>query len=727
MQPRDENLRDQDQGPANGGTDAGLGNAEITGGSQRFLAEAQKLLKGLVQAQDPEAFRELHWTGTFEDYLTRVIENPSVAANAFQRIHQMILAEGVSEAKVDGESVPHYTFFDDPHNGGKDAIFGIDKSLDKLVDLFESGANRYGTEKRIILLQGPVGSSKSTIVRLLKQGLERYSRTDDGAVFSFGFKKDLEGGNDDSNVEWAPLNEDPLAIIPRDNRAGFLKQLNAEVQSNHEDAAALRVNGDLSPFSRARRNELLEQYQGDMSKVLDHVVVRRIVISEEDRVGIGTFQPKDAKSQDSTELTGDINFRKIAQSGKDSDPAAFNFDGELCVANRGMMEFIEVLKLDTELLYELLTASQEKMIKPKKFQQTEIDEVLIGHTNEPEYEKLRQDRFMEALRDRTVTVKVPYITRLEDEMRIYDKDYSADKVRGHFIAPHTIEVASMFAVLSRLVEPKKASLDLVDKMHLYNGRGTRSQQFTEQMVGELKKAAAKEKEGHEGISPRFIQDTLSACLVDAGPGKGINPFMVLNAFENRLPDNPHVNSDKEQERLKGIIQTVRQEYEEVIKSEVQRAIAHDKDILAQVYANYIENVRAYLDKAKVKDAQTGEMLEPDERLMRSIEERMGLKESQLDDARNTLMRTIGSLALTGKVYDFTEDKRLFDALSRKLFEESRDNFNLRAYATQHADAKTRERIDIVKDRLIRNFGYDDESAELILHHVATIFARGDAR
>ena len=206
-------------------------------------------------------------------------------------------------------------------------------------------------------------------------------------------------------------------------------------------------------------NERLARYDGDWAKVLDDVRVRRLILSEQDRVGIGTFQPKDEKNQDATELTGDINYRKIAEYGSETDPRAFNFDGEFNIANRGIIEFIEVLKLDVAFLYDLLGASQEHKIKPKKFAQTDIDEVIIGHTNEPEYKKLQSNEFMEALRDRTVKIDIPYVTRLSDEIQIYEKDYNSRRVRGKRIAPHTLEVAAMWAVLTRLEEPKNAGPD----------------------------------------------------------------------------------------------------------------------------------------------------------------------------------------------------------------------------------------------------------------------------
>jgi serine protein kinase len=260
----------------------------------------------------------------------------------------------------------------------------------------------------------------------------------------------------------------------------------------------------------------MARYGGDWTRVLNHVQVRRLLLSAQDRVGIGTFQPKDEKNQDSTELTGDINYRKIAEYGSDSDPRAFNFDGEFNIANRGMIEFIEVLKLDVAFLYELLGASQEHLIKPKKFPQTFIDEVILGHTNEPEYRRLQNNEYMEALRDRTVKVDIPYITRLSEEIKIYRKDYNSGKIRGKHIAPHTIEMAAMWAVLTRLEEPKKHNLSVMQKLKLYNGKSLPG--YTEDNVKELRKEAA--REGMDGISPRYVQDKISNA-----PGRRARPAL----------------------------------------------------------------------------------------------------------------------------------------------------------------------------------------------------------
>ncbi|MBC7458543.1 MAG: serine protein kinase, partial [Bdellovibrionaceae bacterium] len=470
---------------------------------------------------------------------------------------------------------------------------------------------------------------------------------------------------------------------------------------------------------------LMEKYNGDMMKVLSHVRVKRMFISEADRVGIGTFQPKDEKNQDSTELTGDINYRKIAEYGSDSDPRALNFDGEFNVANRGMIEFVEVLKLDVAFLYDLLGASQEHMIKPKKFAQTYIDEVIIGHTNEPEYRRLQDNEFMEALRDRTVKIDVPYITKLKEEINIYKKDFNSQKLRGISIAPHTIETAGMWAILTRLEKPKKANLTRLQKLKLYNGKTLPN--FTEDNVKELRKETT--REGLDGISPRYIQDKLSNALVMAQQmNKGsVNPFMVMNELESGLKHHSLISNEELKQEYRELLSVVKQEYEETIKSEVQRAISADEGALQRLCGNYIDNVKAYTQREKVRNQYTGADDEPDERLMRAIEEKIEIPESRKEDFRREIMNYIGALSLDGKKFNYKMNERLHKALELKLFEDQKDSIKLTSLVTSVTDKDTQEKIEIVKSRLIKDFGYDEISATDVLHYVASIFARGDVK
>lgn len=682
--------------------------------------DAKSVLK---QLQDEKHYKDLNWSGSFDDYIAIVKDDPKVTRNAYQRLYDMIIEAGTNEYIDFKKPMIHYTFFDDPVNDGADGIFGMDISIMKLVNVLRSAALGYGTEKRVILLHGPVGSAKSTICRLIKQGLERYSKSEAGRLFTFEWVDNNNTGVLGEGVTryQSPMNEEPLLLIPEDMRDEFFAQLNKGLTGDHR----VEVKGELSPPCRYIFNAYLDLYDGDITKVLEHVRVKRLLISEQDRVGIGTFQPKDEKNQDSTELTGDINYRKIAQYGSDSDPRAFNFDGEFCVANRGLIEFVEVLKLDVAFLYDLLGASQEHRIKPKKFAQTHIDEVIIGHTNEPEYKRLQNNEFMEALRDRTVKIDIPYITKLKEEVKIYKKDFNVRKIRGISIAPHTIEMAAMWALLTRLEVPKKANLSRLQKLKLYNGKTLPG--YTEDNVRELRKESR--REGMEGISARYIQDKISNALVNAqNSNKGsVNPFMVLNELESGLKNHSLISNEDLKNEYRELLSVVRQEYEDIIKAEVQRAISADESSLQRLCANYIDNVKAYTQKEKVKNSFTGKDEEPDERLMRSIEEKIEIPESRKDDFRREIMNYIGALSIDGKKFDYKANERLHKALELKLFEDQKDSIKLSTLVTSTADRETQEKIDIVKARLIKDFGYDEISANDVLSYVSSIFARGDTK
>ncbi|HEY0068369.1 MAG TPA: protein prkA, partial [Chloroflexia bacterium] len=381
------------------------------------------LIKKLEELRAHE--QSLSWEGTFEQYFDIVKANPRVANLAHARIFDMILSAGV-EAGARG--LPHYTFFDGE-------IFGLDKALQQIVEYFNSSAQRLEVRKRILLLMGPVGGGKSTIVTLLKRGLEAYTRTEAGAVYA---------------IRDCPMHEEPLHLIPQELRADFQREY------------GIYIEGDLCPKCRF---ELEHTYGGRIEKVL----VKRIAFSEKKRVGIGTFSPSDPKSQDISELTGSIDLSTIGEFGSESDPRAYRFDGELNVANRGVMEFVEMLKVDERFLYVLLTLSQEQNIKTGRFSMIYADEVVVSHTNETEYQGFVGNKKSEALQDRIILVKVPYNLRVSDEVRIYEKLLKQSALQAVHVAPHTLDVASIFAVLTRLEPSKKAGVSLMKKLKLYNG------------------------------------------------------------------------------------------------------------------------------------------------------------------------------------------------------------------------------------------------------------------
>lgn len=681
-----------------------------------------EMMSLIKQFHNSREYQELTWDGSFEDYLALFRKNPKVARTAFQRMYDMLLSHGAEDYIDTKKSVIRYHFFKDPLDNGKDAIFGLDVPLMKMVNIFKAAAHGYGPEKRVILLHGPVGSSKSTIARLLKKGLETYSRTPEGALYTFYWKRNgVEDSRLFSGAERidCPMHEEPLKLIPAEAREKIIKEMNRDLPEGQK----VMVDGDLCPPCRWLFKELTNYYKGDWTKVLNHIHVRRFTLSEKDRVGIGTFQPKDEKNQDSTELTGDINYRKIAEYGSDSDPRAFNFDGEFNIANRGLIEFIEVLKLDVAFLYDLLGASQEHKIKPKKFAQTDIDEVILGHTNEAEYRKLQSNEYMEALRDRTMKIDVPYITKLSEEVKIYERDFNSERIKGKHIAPHTLEMVSMWAVLTRLEEPKKINMTLLQKLKLYDGKMVTG--FTEDNVKELRKETM--REGLDGISPRYIQDKISNALVQDRTEACVNPFTVLNELESGLKHHALIRNEEQRKRYVELLSVVKDEYDEIVKSEVQRAVAADEEAIMRICGNYIDNVKAHTQHEKVKNRYSSQYEEPDERLMRAIEEKIDIPESRKDDFRREIMNYIGALSLEGKSFNYKTNERLHRALELKLFEDQKDTLKLTSLLTTSVDRATQERIDVVKARMVKNYGYCDTCSNDVLNYVASIFARGDAK
>jgi serine protein kinase len=626
--------------------------------------------------------KQIAWEGTFREYLEIVQRNPKVANLAHARIYDMIISAGVEER---GEGQPReYKFF-------TSELFGMDRTLQQLVEeYFAPAAKRLDVRKRILLLVGPVGGGKSTLVTMLKRGLERYSRTDEGAVYA---------------IKDCPMHEEPLHLVPEELRADFKRQF------------GVHIEGDLCPVCQWK----LRHEWGDN---IQDVPVVRIKFSERERIGIGTFKPSDPKSQDVSELTGSVNLSLLTQIGVESDPRVYNFDGELNKANRGIMEFIEMLKADKRFLYELNTVAGEQMIKIGRFALIYTDVVVIAHTNEYEYNAYFSNKENEAMIDRMFVVKVPYNLQVSQEVRIYEKliqqsqwsDETQDLSKVH-IAPHSLRVAAMFAVLSRLKPPKKSGMSLMTKMKLYDG---------ERQVGDWDQRHVKElreeypDEGMTGVSPRFILNRLSAALVRSDKGY-ITPLDVMRSIRDGLTE--YTNNEEERKRLLTLLDEVRKEYDEQIKKEVQRFFVYSYEEAANtLLENYLDNVDAYCNKTKVRDPITGEEVDPDEKLMRSIEEQIGVSENAKREFREGIMRSVASLARRGVRFEIGSDERLREAIERKLFADLKDVVKITTSA-RTPDPEQLRKINDVIDRMVTQGGYTPESANEILRYVGALLNR----
>ncbi len=629
------------------------------------------IVKRLEEYRERE--RALNWEGTFSQYFEIATQRPSVAQLSHERIYNMIMAAG-SETNRLGE--PRYNFFSED-------IYGIEKPLQQIVEYFHSAAQRLEVRKRILLLMGPVGGGKSSIVMLLKRGLEAYSRSEAGAIYA---------------IRDCPMHEEPLHLIPEEMRADVEKEY------------GLYIEGELCPKCRWM---VEHEYHGE----IESIPVRRIALSEKQRMGVGTFAPSDPKSQDISELVGGIDLSTIGDVGSESDPRAYRFDGELNIANRGMMEFVEMLKVDEKFLYVLLTLSQEQNIKTGRFSMIYADEVVVSHTNEHEYQAFVGNKKSEALQDRIILVKVPYNLRVSDEVRIYEKLLGQSALKDVHIAPHTLRIASMFAILSRLEPSKKQGMSLMKKLKLYDGEDM--EEFKQKDVKELQDETT--REGMDGISPRYVINRLSSALVRDGVAC-INPIDALRALRDGLDQHTSITRE-ERERYLNFIAEARKEYDDMAKNEVQRAFVYSFEESARTLLNnYLDNVEAYCNKTKVRDPITEEDMEADEQLMRSIEEQIGIPETAKKTFREEILIRISSLARRGQQFSYTSHDRLKEAIEKKLFADLRDVVKITTSA-RTPDPEQLKKSNEVISRLISDHGYCPICANELLKYVGSLLNR----
>lgn len=616
----------------------------------------------------------LAWEGTLGDYIEMVAKDPAIHANAHSRVLNMIESAGIQRDK-DGEIVG-YDFF------GED-LFGVEDSLEELMAYLRAAAAGSEVSRRILLLYGPTSSGKSQLAVLLKRGLEQYSKTDAGRAYC---------------LSDSPMFEDPLCAIPDALRADFAKEYGVKIQ------------GQLSPYMTLLLNE---QYEGDFLKL----PVKRFFFSEQSRVGIGTFVPSDKKSQDVSELVGSMDLSKIGDYGSESDPRAYRFDGELNVANRGIMEFVEMLKVDQKFLYVLLTLAQEKNIKTGRFPFIYADEFLLAHTNETEYKRFLAKDEMEALHDRIIVIKVPYNLSVDNEVRIYEKLINQASFKGVHIAPYSLYCAAMFAVLSRLKDSKHEGLSMMNKMRLYNKEEVEG--FSHGDVPMLKKEF--DHEGMGGVSPRYVINRISSTLAQDNTDC-ITPIDVIRSIRDGFASNPKLDS-KEVERLENILTAVIEEYGKIARNEVQKAFfVNFEEEVQGLLSNYMDNVGAFLDGGSLTD-DWGDPMEPNERLMRSIEEKVGITESGKRSFRAEIYRKMLRSVATGTGnYNYKDHPKLREALEKQLFDERQDIIRL-TVSSRNPDEEELKRINVVIATLCDKYGYNAASANKLLRYVSSLMAR----
>ncbi len=616
------------------------------------------------------------WKGNLLGYLEKVKENPSIAKLAHARIYDIIMKAGVRDIQetddprikrlYKDESIKVFNFF-------TDEFFGIEKTIAQIVRYFHAASLKGEESRQVLYLMGPVGSGKSSLFEKLHRGLE-----ENEPFYA---------------IEGCPMFEEPLHLIPRHLRKEFEKML------------GVHIEGDLCPVCRYR---LKEEFNGRY----EEFPVSTVEFSKRARVGIGVVPPVDPNNQDTSVLIGSEDISKL-DLYSEGDPRVLELNGALNIGNRGMVEFIEVFKNEIEYLHCMITATQEKVIPaPGRHGLVYVDTVIVAHSNEAEWQKFKSDHTNEAILDRIVVIKVPYNLRLSEEVKIYQKIIRHSDFRAH-VAPHTLEVASMFAILSRLEPTNKC--DLMTKLKLYNGEEVVEKGKTKKVdVQELREAA--KREGMTGISTRFIMKALDNSLSDNTAGNCINPINVREALINMVKE-ADLPDDTRKQCLEFLQDTLHKNYLENLEKEITRAFVYSYQEQAEaLFQNYLDHAEAYVNKGKVKDRNTKEELSPDEGFMKSIEEQIAIIGSAADGFRQEVIAYLWAANRRGEKIDYRSYEPLKEAIEKKLMTSVRDLSRIITKARTR-DEEQGEKYNAMVKNLLDN-GYCPSCVDMVLKYAA---------
>jgi serine protein kinase len=662
--------------------------------------------------QVPEDLRGSH---SFDWYLDEVYESPEVTRNAHQRVADMFEHFGTEYDEETG-IVEYKLATEDPLHDGENVFFGenVHEAIHDFVNKVYSGSRGLGPEKRIKLLLGPVGSGKSHFDSVVRKYFEEYTRRDAGRMYTFRWTNlcDVIDDQDPSDdTVRSAMNQDPITLLPQDQRKEIFSDLNDILGADYQ----LDNRQALDPRSEFFMDELLDHYNDDLQKVLEnHVEVIRLIANENRRRCVETFEPKDKKNQDETELTGDINYSKIAVYGE-SDPRSFEYSGAFCNANRGIFSGEELLKLQKEFLYDFLHATQEKTIKPRNNPRMDIDQVIVGRTNMPEYREKKGDEKMEAFNDRTKRIDYPYVLQYNQEAEIYEKMLNNASVPEVHVEPHTLEMAALFSVMTRVDDPSTGNIDKLQKVKAYNGEDAD--------VGDIDVHKLQEEagsEGMDGVSARFVGDEISEAIVTRlhDDNTSLSPLVVISHLEENLEDHGSIPEDQFADYYT-YIEEVREEYKDRAIEDVRYALAYNTDEIQQQGEKYMDNVMAYIDDDKVEDEITGEMVDPDEKFMRSVEEELDIPRDRKDDFRQEISNWVSRRARSGEEFDPQDNERLLRALERKNWADKRHNINFNALINSSGDEEVHsEWVEALQER-----GYSEEGAREVLEFAGAEVAK----
>src|SRR3569833_2772964 len=641
-------------------------------GSHSALIESLSSFSRLHRAQ--------RWEGTFGEFLANILPaNPAaMARTSHEYIWDMLRWHGRTSQPEVPESTRARELF-------KRELFGIDEPLSRVVDYFKAAAAGSDVGRRLLLLLGPPSGGKSTMAIMLKRGLEEFSRTDEGALYS---------------IKGSPLRENPLNLIPAGLRAEFRNRYGVDIP------------GELSPWAR---DYVEREFEGKNKQEPN----KQIFLQESSRVGIGTYAPHDPTTADIADLVGSVDLAKVAQIGDEGDPRAWSWSGAVYAASRGVLEMIEILKVKREFLYLLLTMTQEKNVKVSRFPLIHLDETILAHTNLAEFHKFLQEKENEALLDRMVIIRVPYALSYKDESRIYQKLVaSAPAFRNVHLDPHVLNLAAVFGILTRLVKTEREGLDMTKKLRLYAGEAVEG--VPESEAARLHAEGG--DEGLTGVSPRFVINAISNAIT-RGNTHSLTSMELLLAIKDTIESDARMESKQKKAWVDHLVTARKEFYNRWVKEDVHRAMfASVEEEAQQLLEKYLDEVEASLDHRQVTDPITGETRPADERFLRSVEEKIKVSDSGKLSFRQEVVRKAMVAFKAGEKFKLASHARMREAIEQYLFEERRDVLRL-VTSTARPDEDARQKISVVQQRLVTEYGYDEHSAKEALSYVTTLLAQ----
>ena len=615
------------------------------------------------------------FSGNFIDYLNLIREDASIVKLSHKRLYDAITSHGVSKMDpadprcknlFEGDAVPIYDYY-------ASHFFGVENAIFKIMRFLKSASLRGEESRQVLLLMGPVGAGKSAMMERTKQALEKHE-----PIYHIG---------------GCPIREEPLHLLPRSIRGKF------------EEILGIKIEGDLCPACRFRlKDEFNNKYE--------EFPITTSTFSIRGRRGIGVVPPIDANTQDTSILIGTEDISKLDMYPED-DPRVLSLNGAFNVGNRGIVEFVEIFKNDTEFLHTILTATQEKSVpSPGKNAMIYFDGVILSHCNESEWNRFKSDHTNEAVMDRIVKINVPYCLELDQEIKIYEKVLASSDFDAH-IAPHSIKIASMFSVMSRLKESQKC--DVLTKMKIYNGDAIVEK-------GRVKKIDIKDlrdearDEGMTGISTRFIMKAIDCAISDSEKGI-ITPISVRESLVKQVKEQ--VISEEDRNKYLELLQKIiHEEYLSILEKEITKAFVTAYDEQAEsLFDNYLDHAEAFVNKQNVKDTITNEVMEPDEKFMQSIEEQIGITGSSQEGFRNDVTSYMFSLLRRGKKVRWNVYGPLREAIENKLMSSVREIARI-VTKSKTRDRKQQKKYSSMITTLMDDYGYSEDSAEEVLKYAA---------